>query len=261
MLRSLEDTVDLASNEVVLVDDASSDGTADFLASLEGKVSFSILRNERNLGFAASNNKAAKAATGEILVFLNNDLELTSGWLAPMLDLLATLPEAGAIGNVQRNLKTGLVDHAGIFFDLEGMPTHAHKNRANPPPGPWKERNAITAACIAIPRALFLQMNGFDEGYRNGVEDVDLCMRLRQAGYRLYVSHQSVIGHHISAAPGRNLHNDRNTQRFRGLWSDYARGFGRSEWAPEYFRRYARYWWRIDPKLFCKALFRLCFRF
>src|SRR5690606_35019352 len=112
----------------------------------------------------ASNNRAVSAATGETVILLNNDLQLLPGWWEPMLDLLERLPDAGAIGNIQRNFSTGLIDHAGVFFDLEGMPTHAHKNRANPPRGQWKERNAVTAACLAMRRNLFLKIGGFDEG-------------------------------------------------------------------------------------------------
>lgn len=260
MLRTLEETVDLTPHEVVLINDASPDETGEFLTTLADKPNYKILRNSQNLGFAASNNKGANAATGDILVFLNNDLELTDNWLTPILDLLATLPKAGAVGNIQRNIQTGLVDHAGIFFDLDGLPTHAHKNRANPPADAWKERNALTAACFAIRRDLFLQLGGFDEAYRNGCEDVDLCMRLRKSGHRLYVSHHSVIRHHISVAPGRNTHNNQNTKRFRKLWSDYSKQFGNVEWPIEYFRRYARFWWKMNPKLFCKALYMIVIR-
>ncbi|MBD5779237.1 glycosyltransferase family 2 protein [Pelagicoccus sp. NFK12] len=254
MLRSLEASVDLARHQLVLIDDASSDGTSDFLDSLENRPEITILRNSENLGFAASNNKAAAAARHPILVFINNDLEFSEGWLAPMLEALSHAPQAGAVGNVQRNFATGLVDHAGIFFDLDGLPTHAHKNRRQPPRGKLLERNAVTAACLAIRAETFRSVGGFDESYRNGCEDVDLCMKLKKAGYRLYVALDSVIRHHISISPGRNRHNDRNTETFRRRWSSYSRQLGEKEWPREYFRRYARYWWRMNPKLAAKAL-------
>lgn len=257
MLASLEATVDLSDKEVVLIDDASSDGTAELLPGLEQKPRFKILRNEQNKGFAFSNNRAVAAATGDILVLINNDLEFSPGWLDPILDALASHPQAGAVGNVQRNFETGLVDHAGIYFDLEGLPTHAHKNRANPPRGKLIERNAATAACLALRKSTFEKIGGFDESYRNGCEDVDLCMKLKSRGYRIYVALESVVRHHISVSPGRNRHNDRNTEIFRKRWSDYAKQFGEKEWAHEYFRRYARYWWRMNPRLACKAFARV----
>ena len=258
MIRSLEDTVDLSRHELVLIDDASDSETANWLQKLEAP--YRILRNETNLGFSASNNKAARHATGDYLVFLNNDLELAPNWLEPMLELERTLPKVGAVGNIQKNVQTGLVDHAGIFFDTTGMPTHAWKNRKKHPKGDWIKRSAITAACLLIKRSLFEEMNGFDESYRNGMEDVDLCVRLRNAGYQLIVAHKSVIRHHISCSPGRHDHNDRNSELFRQRWSNSMRQTGIHEWPSEYFHRYARYWWRINPGLAWKALKMLIFR-
>lgn len=252
MLRSLENTCESGANEIVMIDDASSDGTREFLRSSNKR--YRILLNESNIGFAASNNRAAKAASGDILVFLNNDLELSEGWLEPMLELLENEPNVGAVGNIQRNFKTGLVDHAGIFFDPEGMPTHAHKNRKSLPRGDWKERNAATAACMAIRKSVFEEIGRFDEKYANGMEDVDLCVRLKQAGFRILVSHRSVIRHHISQSPGRHLNNERNTERFRKKWSAFTSQFGRAEWPIEYFRRYARNWWRMNPSKAIAAL-------
>lgn len=257
MIRSLEETVDLSNHELILIDDASNPETAKFIQNLEAP--YQTLRNETNLGFSASNNKAARQATGDYLVFLNNDLELTPNWLEPMLELERELPKIGAVGNIQKNVQTGLIDHAGIFFDPTGMPTHAWKNRKRFPKGDWKERSAITAACLLIRRSLFEEMNGFDESYRNGMEDVDLCVRLRKAGYRLVVAHKSVIRHHISSSPGRHDNNDRNSELFRKRWSNSMRETGNREWPSEYFHRYARYWWRMNPSLACKALIMLLF--
>lgn len=260
MLESLERTVQWDDCEVILVDDGSTDGTRAFLETLKARPNYKIVLNDQNLGFAKSNNRGVAVAQSDTLVLINNDLLFSDGWLEPMLELLETLPDVGAVGNVQRNLRTNLVDHAGIFFDLEGMPTHAHKNRCNPPRGKWIERNAVTAACLAIKRSTFLEVGGFDESYRNGFEDVDLSMKLRKRGFRLYVALRSVIGHHISVSPGRNENNERNTEIFRDRWSDFAKRFGQKEWAREYFRRYARFWWRMNPQLACKAFVRLFVR-
>lgn len=257
MLRSLEATVDLADAEIVLVDDGSTDGTRAFLNEFAARPNVSVLLNETNLGFAASNNRGAAIARADTLVLLNNDLVLLDGWLEPMLGLLETAPQAGAVGNIQRNAATGLVDHAGIFFGLDGMPTHAHKNRARPPRGDWRERPAVTAACMAIRKRTFEEAGGFDEGYRNGMEDVDLCIRLKRAGRRHYVSHRSVVLHHVSASPGRHSRNAENSQRFRERHAAYCAQFGRREWPIEYLRRYARHWWKMEPRKLLQALYLL----
>lgn len=252
MLASLEATVDLSSHQLIVIDDASNAETARFIDSLPD--SYIKLRNDSNLGFAKSNNRAVREATNDYLLFINNDLEFTPGWLEPMIELARSRPHAGAIGNIQLNYQTGLVDHAGIFFNLEGMPTHAWKTRNRVPKGEWKERSAATAACLLVNRAAFTSLGAFDEGYRNGMEDIDLCVRLRQAGYRIYVSHKSVVRHHVSSSPGRHVHNDANSDRFRATRSQSMIEVGRKEWPREYLHRYARCWWRMEPKLAFKAL-------
>jgi len=255
MIESLFDTVRIENHEVIVIDDASTDETPVFLEQISGPCK--TLRNERNCGFSKSNNRAAQKASGKYLLFLNNDLVLTPGWLDPMVSLFESRLKVGAVGNVQRNLSTGLVDHAGIFFDLDGMPTHAWKNRKRLPPRASSERNAVTGACFLIKRSVFESLGGFSEEYLNGMEDVDLCARLKEAGYRLFVSHESVIGHHISQSPGRHNYNDRNSKLFRAKWSAKMRRYGEKEWPSEYFHRYARYWWRMNPKLALKALWML----
>lgn len=251
MIQTLFETVNLEHHELIVVDDASTDETPEFLAEIAETCS--ILRNQENLGFSKSNNRAAQVATGEYLLFLNNDLELSPGWLEPMLSLHQSRLKVGAVGNVQRNIATGLVDHAGIFFDLDGMPTHAWKNRKRLPPHSSSERNAITGACFLIKRLTFESLNGFSEDYRNGMEDVDLCIRLKELGFRLFVSHESVISHHVSQSPGRHDYNNSNSELFRTRWSRKMREFGRNEWPREYFHRYGRHWWRMEPKLAIKA--------
>jgi GT2 family glycosyltransferase len=258
MIDSLLAHTSLEDRELILVDDASTDGTAEYMKSVKGRPI--VLKNEVNRGFAKSNNRAARRATGDYLVFLNNDLEFSRNWLEPLIELYESEENVGAVGNIQRNFETGLVDHAGIFFDLEGMPTHAWKNRKKLPPSTYRERNAITAACLLVKRSLFLELEGFDEAYRNGMEDVDLCVRIREKGYRLLVSHQSIIRHHISRSPGRHRFNHENSELFRKRWSRQTARFGAQEWPAEYFHRYARYWWRMNPRLALKALFMLIAR-
>ncbi len=255
MLESLEETVDLRQDEVILVDDASTDGTNDFLLSL--KSPYKVFRNETNLGFAKSNNLGTKQATGKLIVFLNNDLVLKPNWLEPILAVLEAESDVGIVGNIQLNHKTGLVDHAGIFFDLEGMPTHAWKTRKRPPSGEYRERNAVTAACAAVRKEVFEEMGGFDEGYLNGMEDVDLCVRLKQHGFRNFVSHQSIVLHHVSMSPGRHENNEANSRRFREKWTTTTSKLGTEEWPKEYLARYARYWWRMEPSKFARAMLML----
>src|SRR5690348_3542272 len=115
MIASLQATMPAGlAHEIILVDDGSTDGTRAWLASLT-EPAFRVVLNERNLGFAGANNRAAAVARGDILVLLNNDLVLLPGWLQPLLAAHRTLGRrAGVIGNIQRDAKTGAIDHAGI---------------------------------------------------------------------------------------------------------------------------------------------------
>jgi len=252
-LESLQTTLKDADWELILVDDASTDGTADYLNSLHDHPRIRVFHNESNQGYAASNNRGASEARSPLLAFLNNDLSLTEGWFDKMLEVLNTAEHPGIIGNIQINPNTGLTDHAGVFFGLDGMPRQARKNRARLPKSRFTEWNAVTAACMLMPKSIFDSCGGFDETYRNGFEDIDLCVRVRELGYRIYVANRSRIFHHVSVSPGRHHHNDRNSELFRTRWTEKTREWGQTEWAPEYLRRYARHWWKFTLGKWWKA--------
>jgi GT2 family glycosyltransferase len=252
IVAGLRATMSGTSWEAVLVDDGSSDGTAEFLREVTAPLKALCLRE--NGGYARAVNAGAAIARGRVLGFLNNDIGLRPGWFAPMWKLLESAPHAGAVGNVQVNPATALLDHAGIYFDPEGMPAQAHKNRRHPPRGPWRERNAASAACLLVRRDAFENVGGFCEEYRNGMEDIDLCVRLRTAGYRIYISHESIVDHQPGRSPGRHAHDAPNAVIYRQRCATIAAGWGRKEWPREYFRRYARHWWRLDPAKTWRAL-------
>ena len=130
-LKSLEETVQDVDYETILIDDGSSDGTREFLSTLSDPP-YTVLFNDENRGFAWSNNRGATHARGTYLCLLNNDIVLKSGWLTPMLRLIREEPNVGAVGNIQIHPVTRLVDHAGVFFDLRGIPGHAWRYRKKP---------------------------------------------------------------------------------------------------------------------------------
>jgi GT2 family glycosyltransferase len=245
MLRSFRETVGLGDFEYIWVDDDSTDGSARHIQNC-GLPGIRCIQNRRSRGFSGANNTGAAEATGEILVFLNNDLLFPSPWLMPMLRALE-LPSVGAVGNVQFNPSTRLVDHAGMFFDLDGLPRQARKDTLNIPTGEYSTWNCVTAACLAIRKQRFEQAGGFDEGYLNGYEDADLCLRLLQAGRRLLVANRSRVFHIGGASPGRHAHDAANRSLFLSRWGTLAKCLARQEWAREYLQRYSRKWWRLQP--------------
>lgn len=206
--------------ELIFVDNGSTDGTADLLADLEGDVR--ILRNPENLGFAKACNQGAEVARGDILVFLNNDTVPRPGWLEPLLETIRTVPRVGAAGS-KLLLPDGRIQHAGVIVGSNTQALHWLYHQANPDPAVLdvpRDFQVVTAACLAVPKAVFGQVGGFDEGYRNGYEDVDLCFKIRKAGYRVRFVPRSVLLHEESASDGRFDHQDANFLLCVSRWKD-----------------------------------------
>ncbi len=217
------------THEIILIDDGSTDGTRAFLSELPPPTI--VLLNERNLGYAASNNRAARIAQGDFLALLNNDLVLQPGWLQPLLDAFARHPRTGVAGGILLNAETGEVDHAGVIFRDGGYPVHHRESvAAAQARGEYVEVPGVTAACCVVRREWFLQAGGFDEQYRNGFEDNDLCMRAREDGFANVLATRSVIRHHISRSPGRGAYEYRNAERFLARWGSRTAALER-EWA------------------------------
>lgn len=225
--------------EIIFVDDGSTDGTRLWLAGLQDE-RIRVVLNERNLGFAGANNRGAALARGTLLALLNNDLEFTSGWLDTLLAAHRRLgPRAGVIGNVQRNYRTGEVDHAGIFIDPKAKPEHL---RSVPPAWlrglmPLRRVPAVTGACAMLARSLWEQLGGFDEAFVNGGEDIDLCFRARAAGRVNAVALRSTVRHHISASRGRQLRDERNSRRLAWKWRHELESLAYRPWSWNYLAR------------------------
>lgn len=220
-------------HEIILVDDGSTDGTREWLATSAGGCT--VVLNERNLGYAGANNRGAARATGDLLVLINNDLIFAPGWLEPMLALHARLPRPGLIGNLQYDAQTGALDHAGIGFDAKGKPGH---DRLLPllawlAPG-YRKVPAVTGACMLLSTVLWRELGGFDEGFRNGGEDVDLCLKARAAGRANAITLRSAVRHHISASPDRKTRDEENSRRLTRRWRDDIAGLAARAWCREF---------------------------
>jgi GT2 family glycosyltransferase len=203
--------------EVVLVDDFSTDGTRDWLATLNDP-RIKTLRNPRNLGYARANNRAAAVATGQLLALVNNDLLLEPGWLEPMMHILRSPKlNAGLVGNVQYRVADGQLDHAGVQLNPNAQLGHVQTLPSGA--APHAQVLAVTGACVLLRKADFDAHGGFDEQFVNGGEDIDLCFKLRAAGKHIYVAHTSRIRHHVSLSrEPHSLQNDRNSRHLFARW-------------------------------------------
>lgn len=236
-------------HEIILVDDGSTDGTRDWLRTLTTPPHVLIL-NTNNRGYAHANNRGAEAARGRFLALINSDLEFRRGWLEPMLAAFARFRDTGIVGNLQHRAATGDLDHAGLVIDPKGRPEHLdHRRGWLLLPRAYSKRAAVTGACCVIERSRFLEIGGFDEGFVNGGEDVDLCYRLRRAGLVPRVANRSRVLHHVSASPGRKRHDEQNSRRLCRKWRAQLIEDGARFWPHVYLHEH----WH-EPRTFDHAL-------
>jgi GT2 family glycosyltransferase len=208
--------------DVVVVDDGSPDETPDLLLGYGDRIR--VVRHERNRGFAESCNDGAAVATGDALVFLNNDTIPQPGWLDALLGYAADHPSAGAVG-AKLLFPDDTVQHAGVVICQYGYPKNVYAGFPAWHPAVNKSRpfQAVTAACLLVRRVVFEELDGFDTAYRNGFEDVDFCLRLGEHGYEVGYCHESVVYHLESMSAGRFAASDHNRRVYERRWLDRVR--------------------------------------
>jgi len=155
--------------------------------------------------FSRANNQGATAATGEFLVFLNNDVEIiTEDWLQHLL-YYAEQPEVGAAGALLI-YEDRTVQHAGVALGMRGTADHTMRGFPIGVDGYAgslacaREVSAVTAACLMIRKSLFHELGGFSEHFFTAYQDVDLCLRLRERGLRLICTPRALVIHHESVS-------------------------------------------------------------
>lgn len=200
--------------EVIVVDNGSSDATAAVLEPLGRSLfgaRFKGLRFEENRNFGPACNAGALAAGADLLFFLNNDTLLTPGWAPPLLAAFAQTPAPGAAGPLLL-YENNTVQHLGVYCSLDRV-GHLYRGFPRDHPAVFKKRRlkALTAAALMTPRRIFLELEGFFEGFVNGFEDVDFCLRLGNQGLAMACVPDSVIYHLESRTPGRRDSESRNT--------------------------------------------------
>lgn len=173
--------------QLVLVDNASPDDTAELFNRWRDRATIVALPENRN--FSGGCNAGAAAATGEVLVFLNNDTIVEPGALEALADEVRA-PGVGAAG-LRLLYPDGSIQHAGVAHCIASQqvitPHHLFHRQSGGLLATHSvfEANAVTAACMAVKRSVFEQLGGYDEHYANGFEDADLCLRIRAADHAI----------------------------------------------------------------------------
>jgi GT2 family glycosyltransferase/tetratricopeptide (TPR) repeat protein len=217
-LMSLAEVTTGTSYEVVIVDNHSTDGTAEFLETVGGDVQ--VLRNATNLGFAKACNQGARAARGKHLVFLNNDTIPKTGWLDPLIQEVNSHDDVAVVGS-KLLYTNNTIQHAGVVISrLYQTPYHLFLGFPEnlPAVNTRREFQVVTAACMLVRKETFEEVGGFDESFVNGFEDVDLCLKIRQLGKKVVYQPKSCLYHLESQTPGRKTHDAANADRLLARW-------------------------------------------
>lgn len=207
--------------EVIVVDNGSTEAkTREFLAELQRAARARVLRDDGEFNFSRLNNLAAREARGDLLLFMNNDIEATSpGWLAEMVSEAAQ-PDVGAVG-ARLWYPNDTLQHGGVVLGLGGVAGHAHTGVPRGHPGyfnrAWLQHqcSAVTAACMLVKRVVFEQLGGFEE--RNlavNFNDTDLCLRIVRAGFRIVWTPYADLTHHESSSRGHHATRAQQAQFF-----------------------------------------------
>lgn len=218
-LKSLSANTKNANIEIIAVDNASTDATeagCPFLGRQLFGEFFRYIRNDVNRNFAGACNQGALAASGEFVIFLNNDTEVQPGWYEPLMADFAVYPDLGATGPLlvypEETPLGRMVQHLGVVLSPLLDLVHLYEGIPAISPLARKRRffQAITGACMALRRELFLDTGMFDERFVNGFEDLDLCVMLRERGLKLTVNPDAMVIHHESQSEGRYAHEKAN---------------------------------------------------
>ncbi|MFC7664894.1 glycosyltransferase [Methylorubrum suomiense] len=205
-IESLRARTDWPAKEILICDNGSCEpATHAYFAELRAAGAARILACDGPFDFAAINNRAAAQAQGDVLAFINNDVEADhSDWLERMVRE-ALRPDIGAVG-ARLIDGEGRIQHGGIVLGSGGLATHGHRHFPQDAPGylsalrVTRSVAAVTAACLVIEAQKFRGIGGFDSTFAVDFNDLDLCLRLNATGLRTLYVGGAVLQHRESAS-------------------------------------------------------------
>ncbi|TWI49286.1 GT2 family glycosyltransferase [Pseudomonas duriflava] len=220
-MEGLLNETDYPDLELIVVDNETTcPQTLEYFSSLRER-GVKILPHPYPFNYATLNNRGVELATGELIGLINNDIEiLHPDWLKEMVSL-ALRPKVGAVG-AKLLWPNGMVQHAGVVIGINGLAAHTGNNWLKDDPGYLgfnqlcRRQSAVTTACLIMKRALYLEVRGMDE-VRHPVafNDVDMCLRINQLGYKLLWTPFARLIHAESASRGKDISKDKAARAMR----------------------------------------------
>jgi glycosyltransferase involved in cell wall biosynthesis len=207
-LRSIFEKTDYQNYEVIVIDNESCDPEAlEYLDELKKHDRIRVERIEGGFNYSRLNNLGVELARGSLIALLNNDLEvINEDWLGEMVSR-ATQPDVAMVG-ARLWYPNNTIQHGGVILGAGGIAGHAHVGLRGDEFGYFtrahlaQNLSAVTAACALVSRKIYLQLGGFDENLAVAFNDIDFCLRLCQAGYRVVWTPYAELIHHESASRG-----------------------------------------------------------
>ncbi|KPB74945.1 glycosyltransferase [Pseudomonas cannabina] len=208
-IDSIKRLTTYAHYEIILVDNGSDDPESlAYFAQLEQEENIRVLRDEAPFNYSALNNAAVRIAKGELIGLVNNDIEVISpDWLSEMVSI-ALQENVGAVG-ARLWYPDNRLQHGGVIVGLGGVAGHSHKYLSKGAHGYFcraeliQEFSAVTAACLVIKKSIFEELGGLDEEHlKVTFNDIDFCLRAREAGYLNVWTPFAELYHHESATRG-----------------------------------------------------------
>ena len=175
------------------MDNGSRDGTQELLRT--HPLGVRCIRNAENLGFGVACNQGASEARSDYLLFLNNDTIALPRWLEPLINAVEGDAAVAMVGS-RLLYADGTLQHAGVVMSrLFRTPYHIYRGVEGDHPAVnyAREFRAITGACMLVRRSIFETLGGFDTGFRNGYEDIDLCLKVGLRRHRILYEPKSTL--------------------------------------------------------------------
>lgn len=216
---------------IVIENNSTGKETFEYYNTLDKYNNVKVVKYESNgeFNYSAINNYGAKYASGEHLLFLNNDVEVISeNWLQEML-MYSQRKDIGAVG-AKLYYENETIQHAGVIIGIGGFAGHSHRHIDRRSGGYFsrckiqQNLSAVTAACLMMRKNVFEEINGFDESFKVALNDVDLCMRIRKAGYLIAWTPYAELYHYESISrgyedtPEKQKRFEGEVKRFQDRW-------------------------------------------
>ena len=207
-IDSIFHKTDYQTYEVIVIDNETNDHeTLEFLAGLRKRDGVRVERIGGGFNYSRLNNRGVELSRGSLIALLNNDVEvINDDWLSEMVS--RALQSDVAMVGARLWYPNGTIQHGGVILGAGGIAGHAHVDLRREEPGYFARAHlaqdicAVTAACALVKREVYLQVGGFDENLAVTFNDIDFCLRLRDAGYRVLWTPYAELIHHESASRG-----------------------------------------------------------